>query len=110
MTLIQAPRTMHRNPHQVHLVENGPECANRPLQHGCISNVERVAFLLEDLPTFQCFLPPFIGKIDIGPAGEAILIIPRALPVANEYKFLHSMSLVEVGAWEGLAILARLRA
>src|SRR5262249_30381803 len=94
MTFIEAPRTMHGNPHQVHDIERNPERANRSLQHGGVGDVEREAACEEGAPGRGRLGPPLLGQVNIGPAGEAVLAVPVALTVSQKNKFVHPGALL----------------
>src|ERR1019366_8362056 len=44
---------------------------------------------LQDPSALQGLLPPLIGELHVGPTGEAILFVPRALAVAYQYQLDH---------------------
>src|ERR1019366_5563094 len=87
--LVQAPRAVDRNPHQVHFVLDDPQRADGALQHRSVGHVERVALGLQHQPAVVGFPIAFLGKVHVRPAGEAIFLVPRALAVAHQYQLGH---------------------
>ena len=81
---------MHRNPHEVQFVERHPQRSNGALEHRGVGHVESIALGLQHHAGFVSFLASFVGEIHIGPAGEAILFVPIALAVAEQYEFVRS--------------------
>src|SRR5512133_1004204 len=91
MALVETPRAVDRDPHQVHLVEHRPEGPDGALEDRRVGYVEGVALLLQDLAAFLGFLATLLGEIDVRPAGEAVLLVPRAFAVADENEFRHRL-------------------
>ena len=84
VTLVQAPAALDGQPHQVHLVEDDPERADRALQHRDERDVERDALGLEQPTGFARLFAPLRGEVDVDPAGEQVLEVPDALAVAQQ--------------------------
>ena len=61
-------------------------------EHGSESDVEMKAFLLEGAAGLTGLGEAFFGQIHVGPAGEAVLFVPGAFSVAEQYDFVHSFS------------------
>src|SRR5262245_47536439 len=40
MSLVKSPRSVHRNPHQIHLIEDNLQSANRPFEHRSKSHIK----------------------------------------------------------------------
>jgi hypothetical protein len=87
--LVQPPAVDDRQPHLVEPVERDPERANRALQHRRVGEVEGVATVLEQLAGGAGFFAAAFGQIDVGPAGEAVFLVPDALAVAEQYECRH---------------------
>src|SRR5436190_12908434 len=84
---------MHRDPHQVHLILHHPQRTDGALQDRSVGYIEHVSFPLQHLPAFARLLTAFFRQIDIRPAGEAILLVPITLAVADQYQLSHAQSL-----------------
>ena len=86
MALVQAPVVLDRDPHQLHLVEDQPERADRAHEHRRECDVEREARVRER--TARCLrLVAALGReVDVGPAGEQVLLVPIALSVTDEHE------------------------
>src|SRR5581483_8673556 len=52
-----------------------------------------VALPLQHLSAFLRFFFAFFRQIDVGPASEAVLLVPVALAVADQHQLLHTHSL-----------------
>ena len=87
VTFVQAPAALHRQPHQVHLVEHDPHGANGAFEDRGKDQVEIVALGLQQPAGFARFVATQIGQVHIHPAGEQIFQIPGALTVTNQYEF-----------------------
>ena len=82
-----------RDPHQVHLVERDPERADRPLQDRGEGEVEGEAGLASAAGRPRApRRTPCLGEVDVGPAGEAVLLVPVALAVAQQDELGHRPS------------------
>ena len=88
--LVQAPAALHRDPHAVHFVLNQPERTNRALQDRGVGDVDGDAFAQQFLACLARLGDALRGQIDVGPAGEEVVDVPRALAVANEDEFAGS--------------------
>ena len=97
VALVQPPRLVLGNPHQVHCFEHDPQRLDRTAQHGGEGDVERVSVGGEDPGGLSGFFHALLGQSDIGPASETILAIPETLAVAEEHEFMHD-SLLCLGA------------
>src|SRR5262245_30953930 len=89
VTLVQAPAALHRNPHEIHAVQHEPEGADGALEHRSEGQIERVSLLAQHLGRRLRLRPPLVVEIDVGPAGEPVLPIPRALTVAQQDERFH---------------------
>ena len=85
VTFVQAPVVAHGQPHHVHLVEGDPERADRALQHRDVREVESVTERLQEPAGLARFLAAEVGQVDVGPAGEAVLLVPGAFPVPDQH-------------------------
>src|SRR5919198_3186244 len=94
---------MHRNPHQIHLVENDPQRSYRPLENRCVRNVECIAVLLEGESALAGLLPALFRQVHIGPAREPVLPVPIAFSMPEQNEFLHEPinSLITEGLLSG---------
>ena len=100
--LVQAPRSVDRNPHHVELVERNPERANRALQYGCVGHVEFVLFGGHETPRVARFDAAFLAEVDVGPAGEPVLPVPRALTVSNQNPLPWFTTIRETGQMDSI--------
>src|ERR1051326_6860273 len=91
MAFVQPPAFFYRQPHLVEAIERDPQGANRAFQHRGERDVERIAALLEQPSRLARFVAAFLGQIDVGPAGETILLVPRALAMAEEDERVHML-------------------
>jgi hypothetical protein len=82
---------LHRNPQLVHFLEHDVERLVGALQHRREGDVEAIAFLLQQLAGGDGLGLAFIGEADIGPAGEAVFLVPGRFAVAKEDDFVHGM-------------------
>jgi hypothetical protein len=81
---------LDRDPHPVHLLEHGPQRLDRTLQHRRERDVEREAGLLQQCRGLLGFAHSLLGQPDVGPAGEAILLVPLRLAVTQQHYLVHS--------------------
>jgi hypothetical protein len=93
VALVQAPALFLRQPHLVELFEGDPQRANRPLQHRSERQIEAIAPRLEEAPGGARFLDALRGKIDVGPAGEAVFAVPVRLAMAQKNELVHGAEL-----------------
>ena len=63
--------------------ERHPQRTDRPFQHRRVSQIERVAAFLEQAARGTRFLASALREIDVGPPGEPVFLVPRALAVAE---------------------------
>src|SRR5687768_18007594 len=89
MTFVQAPAAANGNPHEVELVERNPERTNRSLQQRRIGDIESQSLGLQQPSSVSRFLPAFVRKVDVGPTGEPVFLVPGGLPMAEEHKCRH---------------------
>jgi hypothetical protein len=89
MALVQAPRTMHRNPQTIHFVECDPQRSHGALQYRTVGEVEgETGFLHQHAGVFRLGQSAF-GQVDVGPAGEAVFLVPGGFTVAQQYDLVH---------------------
>src|SRR5690349_23137079 len=87
VTLVEPPRPFDRQPHAVHPIHDDPQRADRALQHRREAEID-VQLFGEQLPGgVRRLAPALFRKVHIVPAGEEVLDVPDALPMANENKF-----------------------
>ena len=108
VAFVQPPVANDRNPHQVHLVLDVPERTNRTLQNGCVSDVEVVAEVPEELSGRDRFRVAFLREIDIVPTRKQVLEIPVTLAVTAENELASHVcsSLLFVSSRSGLSVPA----
>ena len=94
---------MHRDPHLVQLVQHGPQRPDGALQHAGVGHVEDVAILLQHLTAFARFLAALLAQVHVGPAGEAVFLVPRAFAVAHDDELLHRLIRLSAGEHGGRA-------
>ncbi len=85
--LVEPPRALDGNPHAIHLVEQDPQRADRPLQHRGKGDVDRELFLQQLAPRLGRLFTALIGQVDVVPAREQVFHVPDALSVAHENQF-----------------------
>ena len=93
VAFVEPPRVLYRNPHPVHFLEYGPQGLDRAAQHRGIGDVEGKAFLFQQLPRGDRLGQAFFGEADIGPAGEAVFLVPGRFAVAKQNDLVHGESL-----------------
>src|SRR5690606_4908557 len=86
MALAQAPMALDGDPHQLHLVEDQPQRADRADEHGRQRDVEREARLAQRAARVAGFALALLREVDVRPAGEKILEVPVALAVAHQHQ------------------------
>jgi len=96
VALVQAPGVVHRDPHQVHLLECEPERLDGAFQHRSVRAIEDEAGLLEDFSGALRFLRTASGEVHVGPAGEPVFHVPDRLTVAQQNDLMH-MSILYAG-------------
>jgi hypothetical protein len=89
MALVETPRAVHRNPHQIHFVLDDPKGSDGSLQHRCERHIERETFRLQRGAGVLCLFSAQARKVYVGPSGKPVLQIPLALAVADKRKFGH---------------------
>src|SRR5882672_5368047 len=92
MALVQTPAAVHRDPHQIHLLEDDPESPDRALEDGGVGDVEDVSSLTQETSGFPCFRDPALAEPNVRPPGEAVRQVPDALAVAEENDASHGGS------------------
>ena len=58
-------------------------------EHRGVGEVEDEALFLEQVAGALRLGSALLGQVDVGPAGEAIFLVPRALAVAEKNDFVH---------------------
>jgi hypothetical protein len=89
VTLVEPPVLDHREPELIELVEGDPERADRALEHRRVGDVEREASLAQQASRLARLLAAAVGEIDVGPAREAVFLVPGALAVSEQYECGH---------------------
>lgn len=91
MAFVEAPVFFNRDPEEVELLKNGPKGVEGTFENGRVGEIESEAFTLEEFPGGFGFGAAFVAELDVGPAGEAVFLIPGAFAVADENEFIHGM-------------------
>ena len=81
--LVESPALLYGDPVEIHDVEDLVEGLDGTLEVGGVSLREAEAVLLEDGSCLLCFFDPLFGEVDVGPACEAVLLIPYAFAVTD---------------------------
>ena len=89
VAFVEAPRLVDGNPEQIHFIERDPERANRALEDGRMRHVELELLGGHQPSRLARFGAPFLVQVDVGPAGEAILLIPGAFAVTEQHESIH---------------------
>ena len=84
VALVQAPRTLHRDPVAVGGVQGQVGGGDGPTLHRGVHDVGEQAGLLELLATSDGLGPALVSQVDVDPAGEQVLGVPLALAVTKE--------------------------
>src|SRR5947207_2060495 len=84
VALVQSPAFRDWNPHQVEHVKSDPKRANRALEHRRIRDVKDIATLPQKAAGLARLLPPLLGEVHIGPAGEPVFVVPGALAMPQQ--------------------------
>ena len=87
MPFVETPVTVHRNPHHIHLVEGEPERADGTLEHGGVRQVKGETVGFQQVTGLGGLGGPLVSQVYIGPAGEAIFLVPGTLAVTAEERF-----------------------
>ena len=93
MSFVEPPGTMHRYPHQVHLIQNEPERPDSSLENGSESDIKTVTFLFQGLTGIPGFGNSLPGQIDISPTRKLVFQIPDTFTMPQKYK-LHCSTLM----------------
>ena len=91
VALVESPSLLTRDVGYTHLIGDVVVSVDRSGQQRRVSNIEVETLLLQN---FACLLGLFsteLCQVDVAPAGEAVLKVPLALSVTNEYNLV-SMS------------------
>ena len=89
VAFVQPPALLDRNPHQVERVERHPQRANRAREDRRVRDVERVAAFAQHTSGFRRLGSSSLGQIDVGPTGEPVFPVPRALAVSQQNELRH---------------------
>src|SRR5215510_8918946 len=89
MTLVQPPVFRDGNPELAQHVERDTERADRARQYRGERGVELKASVVQQAARFARFLATALRQVDVGPAGEAVLLVPGRLAVAKQNEFMH---------------------
>ena len=92
--LVEAPALLYGDPVEVHDVEDLVEGLDSALEVGGISLREVEAVFLEDGPSLLSFFDTLFGEVYVRPASEAVLLVPHAFSVTDQYNSLHDSLMV----------------
>jgi hypothetical protein len=84
MALVQAPRAVHGQPHLAHAVQGQMAGHDRAGEKRGVSHVEIQPGFGHGDAGLGGFGQALVGQGHIVPAGEEVLLIPRALAVAED--------------------------
>ena len=90
MPFVEPPRLLHRNPQEIHFIAGDPQRANGPLQHRGVRDVELELLFGHQPAGLAGFRSSLLVQVDIGPAGEPVLLVPDAFAVTEEDKSIHA--------------------
>jgi len=80
----------HRNPHEIEFIENDPQGSDGSLQDLRVGGIEGISFLFQQLAGHMCFSSTPLGKIDVSPSREEILLIPYTLSMSQQDQLNHT--------------------
>jgi hypothetical protein len=83
---------LHRQPQGVELFEHHVQGLVGALEHRGEGQVEGVALALQELAGGHRFLDPQLGEVNVGPAGEAVFLVPGGFAVAKKDDLVHSVA------------------
>eukprot|EP00601_Ochromonadales_sp_CCMP2298_P009516 CAMPEP_0173246304 /NCGR_PEP_ID=MMETSP1142-20121109/17242_1 /TAXON_ID=483371 /ORGANISM="non described non described, Strain CCMP2298" /LENGTH=119 /DNA_ID=CAMNT_0014178511 /DNA_START=687 /DNA_END=1046 /DNA_ORIENTATION=+ len=84
VALVEAPVLLHCEPLHAHFAQSQVDRVRGPHQQTCVHCIELQPVLVEHLPG-SCGLPaPLLCERRVRHADEDALLVPRALPVAQE--------------------------
>src|SRR5207247_8950219 len=78
---------------------------DRAFEHRREGDVEDVPALFQETTRFSRFCPATIGQVDVGPAGEAVLLVPGTFAVAKQNHLMHVLPSVPRSAPSRPALL-----
>ena len=87
--LVQLPAAYHGNIFLPHFAQCQGKGVIRPLQIGGIRQIEMEALCLHQLTGGPCLFDPLGGQVHVRPAGEAVLQVPFAFSMAQQYQCFH---------------------
>ena len=93
VALVQPPAPLDRQPHEVEIVLDDPERPDRPLEERREAKIEQKPGVADQAGRPMRLSDALLGEVDIGPAGEPVLVVPGAPPVAEQEKARHSSAL-----------------
>src|SRR5262249_10871668 len=86
---VEAPALLDRNPQTVEAVERDVERAEGARQQRGVGDVEIVLAFAQQSSSLSGLVAPLVPQVDVGPAGEPVLLVPRALAVTEQNDFGH---------------------
>lgn len=88
MALVESPGLVVRDPEGTHLLAERVVGLDGPRQHRSVGHVELEAALLQQLAGLLGLFFALGGQVDIVPASEPVLEVPRGLAVADKDDFV----------------------
>ncbi|OPX67323.1 MAG: hypothetical protein A4E30_00041 [Methanomassiliicoccales archaeon PtaB.Bin215] len=89
MLLVQPPGFPYGQPAQVHVLQHYVQGLDGPLEDGREGQIELESRILQQPGGLVRLRHALLRQTDIGPSGEAVLLVPGALPVAKQYDLVH---------------------
>jgi len=87
MALVQVPVLIHRHPLPVHGLGGNLQGVYGPFEIRSEVILRYYTRVQELAPGFGGLQTPFVGEVNVGPAGKAVFQVPLALAVADENQF-----------------------
>jgi hypothetical protein len=92
VAFVQSPVAFHRQPQLIELVEREHAGPDRAPQQRRVDEVEREAAVFEQPSGRARFLAALVGELDVGPPGEAVLLVPGRFAVSQKDEFMHGVA------------------
>ena len=86
VTLVEAPGLVDGQPRTVHLVKDDVQRVDGALEQRGVADVKVEALLLQCLAAGSRLRAAGVGKVDIGPTGEEVELVPLGLAVTNDHE------------------------
>ena len=104
VTLVQLPGLDLGDPFQAHFLQHDPQRLDGAAQHRGVSDVEDIAAFVKQPSCLERLSTAQVGQADVRPAGEAVLQVPCALSMTDQYQFVHRCDSLwfDIFSWQGL--------